>query len=165
MWVYCLNYASCACRSHCVQSRDTQLQPRNNFAALHRSLTFSLQLKSKCQNCCTISGSSCDSDVRQNNDGAAFGFYVTAITRMKPKLENSHLSDYTQSQRDDLTRRTVTSVPTSSPCVFLTLWPGPVTLSTEPRRSLALTTSLFTGRHDLCGVTERNSPPTNPSSF
>lgn len=39
-------------------------------------------------------------------------FYVTA---WKPKLGKSHFSDYAQSPRGDLTRRTVTPVPTSSP--------------------------------------------------
>lgn len=32
-------------------------------------------------------------------------------------------------------------------------------------RGPAPTTFLFTGQHDLCEVTERNSLPTNPSSF
>lgn len=39
-------------------------------------------------------------------------FYVTA---WKPKLGKSHFSDYAQAPRGDLTRRTVTPVPTSSP--------------------------------------------------
>lgn len=41
------------------------------------------------------------------------------LTTLKPKLENSHFSDYAQSLRDDLTRRTVTSVHRSPPSVFL----------------------------------------------
>lgn len=34
-----------------------------------------------------------------------------------------------------------------------------------PLRGPAPTVFLFTGRHDLCGLTERNLLPTNPSLF
>lgn len=40
------------------------------------------------------------------------------VTAWKPKLGKSHFSDYAQSQRSDLSRRTVTPVPTSSPNCF-----------------------------------------------
>lgn len=96
--------------------------------------------------------------------------YITLLpTLMKAKLENSHLSNYTQPLRDDLSRRTVTPVPMSSPCVSLILWPWPFTLTNEPSGEpfggLDLTTFLFMGQCDLWEVTERNSLPTNPSSF
>lgn len=104
---------SWACRTYCAGSH-TQTHTRSCSS----ENIFSLLLLAAC------SPRKQPGAQAVNQTGMAFasdaGRYVTP-SLIKPKLENSHLSNYTQPLRGDPSRRAVTPAPMSSPRVSLIL--------------------------------------------
>lgn len=110
---------------------------------------------------------SCCHDISRGTDGVGLWCYVTAITQR----------DVTQSWKQSFKWLCTVSErwPDQTHCDLcdseFSLYhdPGqtlsPLGLLGSHSETSALTKFLFMGQHNLCGVTEKNSPPTNPSSF
>lgn len=93
-------------------------------------------------------------------------FLQVLLSMTQPNLESHHSNHCAQSLRGDLTLITATPVPMPSRCVSsyyqtlsLPVFPG------SRSEILAQSTRSQTQQPDLCGVREKNSPLTNPSSF